>query len=144
MGQYASALNVYGRFLHATTVGSYLFVPKSKFTEQDVPDLTGKVIIVTGGNTGIGKATCKVRISPWTRILSSYSSRNVYQALLEKNAKVYLAARSEARAKAAIAELLVETGKEAIWLELDLSSIQSIEKAAVEFHRYVCVMPLCY
>jgi len=61
------------------------------------------------------------------------------QVLLEKNAKVYLAARSEARAKAAIAELLGETGKEAIWLELDLSSFQSIEKAAAEFHRYVVV-----
>ena len=52
---------------------------------------------------------------------------------------MYLAARSEARAKAAIAELLGETGKEAIWLELDLSSFQSIEKAAAEFHRYVVV-----
>ena len=53
---------------------------------------------------------------------------------------MYLAARSEARAKAAIAELLAETGKEAIWLELDLSSFQSIEKAAVEFHRYSIVV----
>lgn len=59
--------------------------------------------------------------------------------LLEKNAKVYLAARSEARAKAAIAELLTETGKGATWLELDLSSFQSIEKAAAEFHRHVVI-----
>ncbi|KAF9652077.1 NAD(P)-binding protein [Thelephora ganbajun] len=115
MGRYASALEIYGRFLYASTFGSYLFVPKSKFTERDVPDLTEKVVIVTGGNAGIGKAICKV-------------------VLLEKNAKVYLATRSEARAKAAIAELLVETGKEASWLELDLSSLQSIEKAATEFH----------
>ena len=57
--------------------------------------------------------------------------------LLEKNATVYLAARSEARAKAAIAELLVETGKEPIWLELDLSSLRSIENAAAKFHKYV-------
>ena len=62
--------------------------------------------------------------------------------LLEKNAKVYLAARSEARAKTAIAELLAETGKEAIWLELDLSSFKSIERAAAEFHRYVVDAPL--
>lgn len=61
----------------------------------------------------------------------------VHKALLRKNARVYLAARSETRAKAAIAELVVETGKEAIWLELDLSSFQSIEKAATEFHRHV-------
>jgi len=55
--------------------------------------------------------------------------------LLQKKAKVYLAARNEARAKNAIAELLTETGKEAIWLELDLSSFQSIEKAAAEFSQ---------
>ena len=59
--------------------------------------------------------------------------------LLEKNAKVYLAARSEERAKAAIADLLAETGKEAIWLGLDLSSFRSIEKAAAEFHRCAVV-----
>lgn len=49
---------------------------------------------------------------------------------------MYIASRNEARTKAAIAELLGETGKEAIWLELDLSSFRSIEKAAEEFHRY--------
>lgn len=114
MGQYPSALKVFGHFLYQFTLGSYVFVPKSKFSEDNVPDLTGKVVIVTGGNTGIGKETCKV--------------------LLRKNAKVYLAARNEARAKAAIAELLEETGKEAIWLSLDLSSFQSIENAAAEFH----------
>jgi len=48
-------------------------------------DLTGKVAIVTGGNTGIGYHTVKF--------------------LARKGAKVYLGARNEAKAMAALAEL---------------------------------------
>ncbi|KAF8662085.1 hypothetical protein AX16_001195 [Volvariella volvacea WC 439] len=89
--------------------------PASKFTIDDIPDLTGKVVIVTGGNSGIGKETAK--------------------ALLMRNAKVYLAARSEQNAMQAISELLQETGKEAVFLKLDLSSLTSIKDAAEEFQR---------
>lgn len=55
------------------------------------------------------------------------------QALLEHNAKVYLAARSKERAEGAIASLKEVTGKEAIFLELDLSSLSSVKKAVTEF-----------
>ncbi|OBZ71391.1 ATP phosphoribosyltransferase [Grifola frondosa] len=89
------------------------FPPKSKFSTDQIPDLTGRVIIVTGGNTGVGEQTIK--------------------ALLERNAKVYMASRSKDKADAAIAELKALTGKEAIFLELDLSSLASIRKAANEF-----------
>ncbi|KAG8898569.1 hypothetical protein FRB99_007346 [Tulasnella sp. 403] len=92
------------------------FPPASAFdVDRDIPDLGGKVVIVTGGNTGIGKETVK--------------------ALLKKNAKVYLAARSKARAEGAISELKTETGKEAIFLELDLADLGKVSRAAEEFQR---------
>ncbi|KDN35292.1 hypothetical protein RSAG8_11727, partial [Rhizoctonia solani AG-8 WAC10335] len=93
---------------------SQSFPPKSLFTVEQIPDLTGQVMIVTGGNTGIGKETCK--------------------ALLIKNAKVYLAARSKSRADAAIEWLKSETdGKAPVFLELDLANLASVRKAVEEF-----------
>lgn len=55
------------------------------------------------------------------------------QALLQHNAKVYLAARSKEKAENAIASLKEATGKEAIFLELDLSSLSAVKKSAGEF-----------
>ncbi|KAI5115554.1 hypothetical protein M0805_001883 [Coniferiporia weirii] len=87
--------------------------PKPKFSVDDIPDLSGKVVIVTGGYAGIGKETVL--------------------ALLRKNAKVYIAARSRSKAEATIAELKEKTGKEALFLELDLASLKSVKKAAGEY-----------
>ncbi|CEL51555.1 hypothetical protein RSOLAG1IB_00090 [Rhizoctonia solani AG-1 IB] len=38
---------------------SQAFPPKSLFSVEQIPDLTGQVVIVTGGNAGVGKETCK-------------------------------------------------------------------------------------
>lgn len=48
-----------------------------------------------------------------------------------------MASRSKEKADAAIKELQQQTGKEAIFLELDLSSLASVRKAAEEFLRCV-------
>lgn len=54
---------------------------------------------------------------------------------MKKNAKVYLAARDERKALAAIEELERETGKRAHYLHLDLASMKSIKASAETFLR---------
>ncbi|KAJ7823018.1 hypothetical protein B0H13DRAFT_2215759 [Mycena leptocephala] len=92
---------------------SQSFPPKTKFTANDVPDLAGKVCIVTGGNSGVGKETIRV--------------------LLNHNAKVYMASRSQTKAEAAIKELKEQTGKDALFLKLDLGDLKTIKISAAEF-----------
>ena len=58
------------------------------------------------------------------------------QVLLARNAKVYIAVRNEEKAKSAIAELKEQTGKEAIFLKLDLADLKSVKSSAEEFIRY--------
>ena len=92
-----------------------------EWSVDKIPDLSGKVFIVTGGSSGIGKETCK--------------------QLLLKNAKVYLAARSELKAQAALEELEKETGKKAIFQKLDLGDLDATKRSAQEFLEYVCLPP---
>ncbi|KAH9960661.1 NAD(P)-binding protein [Russula dissimulans] len=99
-------------------IGTYsqLFPPKPTWTATDVPDQTGKTVIVTGGNGGIGKETVRV--------------------LLSKGAKVYIATRSEEKSREAIEELKRETGKDSVFfLKLDLADLVSVKAAAEEFIR---------
>ncbi|KAJ6598269.1 NAD(P)-binding protein [Mycena vulgaris] len=105
---------------HMTPSNTYAMLKQSYFcgkpawdTAHDVPDLSGQVIIVTGGNAGLGRQTVKV--------------------LLENNATVYMASRNPQKAEAAIKELLTLTGKRAVFLHLDLSDLASVKAAATEF-----------
>ncbi|KAH8381481.1 hypothetical protein KR093_005763, partial [Drosophila rubida] len=78
-----------------------------QFTEQT--DETGKVIIVTGSNTGIGKETV------WE--------------LARRGATVYMGCRDKNKAEEARREIIEDTKNQNIFfIELDLGSLESIRK----------------
>lgn len=85
----------------------------------EMVDLKGKVVIVTGGNSGIGYGTVR--------------------HLARAGAKVYMAARNETRAAEAIERLKtkpLEPGiGEVVWLNLDLSDPRLARQSAEEFMR---------
>ncbi|KAG1777944.1 hypothetical protein EV702DRAFT_1098748 [Suillus placidus] len=91
------------------------FPPSTQFHASDVPDMSGKVVLVTGANSGIGKETARV--------------------LLTKNAKVYVACRDKAKGEDAIRDLKESTGREASFLQLNLANLESVKASGEEFLR---------
>lgn len=82
---------------------------------KDIADLSGKVILVTGGNIGLGK-------------------ESVLQLARHNPKHIFLAARNEEKARKAIEEVTWELGNEkgsaVSFLQLDLTSFDSVRKAA--------------
>ncbi|KAF7554155.1 hypothetical protein G7Z17_g3129 [Cylindrodendrum hubeiense] len=97
--------------------------------QSDIPDLSERVCIVTGGNSGLGEATVT--------------------ALAQHNpGTLYLAARSRARAELAL-ERIKETSAAArsvniVILELDLASIDSVKEAAERVNREASRVDILY
>ncbi|KAL9562047.1 hypothetical protein ACKAV7_013970 [Fusarium commune] len=86
------------------------------FTPQSLPDLSGQVYIVTGGNAGIGF--------------------NTVLELAAHKAKVYMGARSEAKANAAIVEIKSQYPHADISvLVMDMMNLKTVKAAADEFAR---------
>jgi len=78
------------------------------------PDLTGKVIIVTGANAGLGLETTV--------------------ALADYGATVVMAVRNPARGESALAEVRRRTGSDAVAVgHLDLASLESVRSFAAWF-----------
>ncbi|KAF9219365.1 NAD(P)-binding protein [Gyrodon lividus] len=92
-----------------------LYPPTPHFSQDSVPDLSGKVALITGANAGIGKETARV--------------------LLAKNAKVWIACRNVSKGEAALKELKECTGRDAHLLKLNLSNLKSVKETADEFLR---------
>lgn len=96
----------------------------NKWTTEQIPDLTDKIVIVTGANSGIGYETAK--------------------ALAEKNAEVIMACRNLDKANRAVEQIRrsVSKGKLRV-IKLDLADFESIREFAREFkqsyHRLDCL-----
>ncbi|CAF3635111.1 unnamed protein product [Fusarium graminearum] len=92
-------------------MGSIKFSP-----ETDIPSLDGKVILITGGNSGLGLESAR-------------------QLLKHGPARIILACRSKAKFDQAVNELQKEGAKTDVisFLALDLASFSSIKSAAKEF-----------
>lgn len=80
-----------------------------------MPDsVAGKSILITGGNSGIGKATA--------------------QELARRGARLWLACRSEEKTRPVITELQQESGNRDIdFLPLDLADLDSVRRCAAQF-----------
>lgn len=89
-------------------------IPQEQWTTADMPDLTGKVILVTGANSGIGFEAAR--------------------EFARKGATTVLACRSKDKAEAALAEIMVEIpNANAEIMQLDLTSQASVHQLADTF-----------
>lgn len=89
------------------------------FTEADMPDLTGYVIIVTGATGGIGSETAK--------------------QLALRNARVYIGGRSAEKIELTIKTLKTDSDSNSNLnlhpLRMNLEDLKSVKNAAEEFMR---------
>ena len=82
--------------------------------KQSMSELAGRTFLVTGGNTGIGRATVT--------------------ALAQRGGRVFLTARSTAKGEAAVAEIKAATGNDAVFfLPLDLADLDSVQSCGSAF-----------
>lgn len=86
----------------------------NKWTKNDIPDLSGKIMVVTGGNSGLGFEAVK--------------------AFAEKGAEVILASRSLEKGEAAKKEMGAVKGK-IIVMQLDLMDFASIKNFTENFKK---------
>ncbi len=87
---------------------------KKKWTKEDIPDLTGKVIIVTGGNSSLGFESVK--------------------AFARNGAEVILACRSVEKGEKAKADIGPTKG-DTVVIQLDLMDFDSIKRFARLFQE---------
>ncbi|MBN1465423.1 SDR family NAD(P)-dependent oxidoreductase [candidate division KSB1 bacterium] len=89
---------------------------KNRWSSSDIPNQSGRLAVVTGGNSGIGYETAL--------------------ALAAKNATVILACRDEKRGEIAAEKINTANGvSNAIFMRLDLASLRSVREFSDNFRR---------
>ncbi|XP_075760645.1 dehydrogenase/reductase SDR family member 13 [Pelodiscus sinensis] len=110
----APALLVLGLLLGLYTLLYYNCIKGVKCRAHT--SLRGKTVIITGGNTGIGKMTAL--------------------ALAQRRARVILACRDRARGESAVYDIRRESGNsQVLFMHLDLASLDSVRAFAETFLR---------
>ncbi|XP_062393320.1 dehydrogenase/reductase SDR family member 13a.2 [Sardina pilchardus] len=98
-------------------VGVYVLLVETVFKSskcRSSSDMIGKTVVITGGNTGIGKATaCE---------------------LARRGARVILSCRNRQKAEEAIKDIERETGStDVVYMQLDLASLKNVRSFAKTF-----------
>ncbi|KAI2609925.1 NAD(P)-binding protein [Hypoxylon fragiforme] len=94
---------------------SQAWPPRPKFTDKDIPPLDGKVYVISGANTGIGKILAQI--------------------LYSKNARVIITARSQEKGDKTIEDIKREvpvSKGELIFVRMDLADLNQVKTAAHE------------
>ena len=88
----------------------------ANYSAADVPDQTGRVIVITGANTGIGFEAARV--------------------LASRGGRVLLGCRSEPKANEAMDRIrALHPAAQVEWLALDLASLASVRSAAEQLQQ---------
>jgi NAD(P)-dependent dehydrogenase (short-subunit alcohol dehydrogenase family) len=93
-------------------VSKYCVADTAEWTEVEIPDLSGRTVLITGANSGLGLCSALV--------------------LARKGAKVLLACRNSERGNVALAAVAAVASTEPELVALDLCDLDVVRKAATE------------